>query len=109
MGESRDSVKVNENNGANAPLIKIKRALNSGELQKIQKTKKTRDKNRKDSSEIKAKKTVEVRAQIKYVGITEDDTMDAKFQKLKLAFDREKVESLSGLPLGAMRDTKGNN
>ena len=48
MGELRDSVKVNDNDNANAALIKIKGSLDREELRKLQYIKKTRNKNRKE-------------------------------------------------------------
>ena len=41
------------------------------------------------------------------MGITENDSIDARFHELKESFDRGEVERLAGLPLGAMRDAKG--
>ena len=79
---------MNENNDSNIALTNIKVALDRGELRKLQELKKTIDENRKDSSEIKSKRKVEVRAQLESVGITEDNSMENKFQKLKEAFDR---------------------
>ena len=43
------------------------------------------------------------------MGITKDDSMDAKFHKLKEAFDKGEVDSLAGLPSGTMRDAKGDD
>ena len=82
---------MNNNNNANVDLTKIKGSLNRGELLKLWYINKTRDKNRKESIDIKSKRTVEVREQLKYVGVAEDDYMGSKFQKLKEAFDRGKV------------------
>ena len=79
---------MNDNNDVNVVLTKIKGALDRGELRKLQEIKKIRDKNRKESVEIKAKSIVEVRAQLESVGITKDDSMDTKFQNLKEASDK---------------------
>ena len=91
MGELRDSVKVNANNNANVTLANIKGAINRGKLRKLQWLKNTRHENRKESGDIKFKGTVEVRAQLESVGITEEDSIDTNFQKLKEAFDRGEV------------------
>ena len=109
MGDLRDSVKVNGNDDANVALTNIKGDLDRGYLRKLQDLKNTRDENRKESGDIKAKRIVEVRAQLKSLGIIEDYSMDAKFQKLRESFDRGKVENLTGLHLGATRDAKGEN
>ena len=109
MGELRDSLKVKDNEAANVALTKINGDLNGGDLLKLQKLNKTRKENMKYSGEIKSNRKVEVRAQIESVGISEDDSMDAKFQKLKEALDMGEVEILAGLPLGAMCDAKGDD
>ena len=64
MGELMDSVKVNDNNNTNFAFTNIKGDLDRVELQKLQDIKKTRDENRKESGEIKSKRTVEVREQL---------------------------------------------
>ena len=109
MGELRDSVKVNNKNDANFALTKFKVALDRGELRKLQELKKTRDENRKEYGEINSKRKVEVRAQLKSVGISKDNSMDAKFQNLKEYFDRWEMEILEGFHLGAIWDAKGGD
>ena len=79
---------MNDNNDVNVVLTKIKGALDRGELRKLQEIKKIRDKNRKESVEIKAKSIVEVRAQLESMGITKDNSMDTKFQNLKESSDK---------------------
>ena len=88
MGNLRDSLKLDKNENANVNLTNIKGSLDRGELRKLQELNNTKDDNRKESSEIKAKRTVEVRAQLEYVGIIEDNSMDTKFQKIKETFNR---------------------
>ena len=102
MGELRDSVKVNENDDNNVSLTNINGALYRGELRKLQDINNTREENIKYPGKIKSNRTVEVREQIESVGITEDNSMDATFQKLKEALYRGEVERLAGLPLGVM-------
>ena len=63
MGELRESLKVNNNNNAKVALTKIKGALDRGELWELQDINNTRDKNRKESVDIKSKRTVEIREQ----------------------------------------------
>ena len=98
MGELRDSVKVNGNDDTNIALTNIKGDLDRGYLRKLQDLKNTRDENRKESGNIKAKRKREVRAQLESLGFIEDYSMDAKFQNLREAFDMGKLNNLTGLP-----------
>ena len=61
MGDLRDSVKVNKSDDENVALTNIKGYLDRGELRRLQEINKTRDENRKESGDIKAKRKVEAR------------------------------------------------